>query len=222
MIKALFMDFYGTVVSDNGPFSYEVIKRVYKSGTAQSPDEVVAYWWKEFKIKTDQSFGENYRTQYELVMETFEEMLKHFNSNENVKELCNMMILQWSNPDIYEDTMKFFEQISLPVYFVTNSDNSSIHQAIDYHQMKPIGIITSEEAKCSKPRKEIFLYALEKAGLQASEVIHIGDSLSGDIQGARAAGIEAILMNRENKEVPPDITFVHNLEELLVILKTEL
>jgi HAD superfamily hydrolase (TIGR01549 family) len=195
---------------------------VYKSGTAQSPDEVVAYWWKKFKIKTDQSFGANYRTQYELVMETFEEMLKHFNSNENVKELCDMMILQWSKPNIYEDTMTFLDQMNLPIYFVTNSDNSSIHQAIDYHQMKPTGIITSEEAKCSKPRKEIFLYALEKAGLQASEVIHTGDSLSGDIQGPRSAGIEAILMNREKKEVPSDITFVHNLEELLTLLKTKL
>ncbi|MBT2293459.1 HAD-IA family hydrolase [Paenibacillus albidus] len=76
------------------------------------------------------------------------------------------------------------------------------------------GIVNSEQAKYSKPMKEIFLYALEKAGLKADEVIHIGDSLRSDIECAKAAGIEAIWLNRYNNPVTKGITAASNFEEI--------
>lgn len=49
MIKALFMDYYGTVAYENGPIMLEVIQSVYKNSTAKSPEEIFIYWWKTFK-----------------------------------------------------------------------------------------------------------------------------------------------------------------------------
>ena len=46
-----------------------------------------------------------------------------------------------------------------------------------------------------KPRPEIFLAALERAGVGADEAVYIGDNYYADIIGAREAGVNAILVD---------------------------
>ncbi|MEZ5198082.1 MAG: YjjG family noncanonical pyrimidine nucleotidase [Bacteroidales bacterium] len=58
-------------------------------------------------------------------------------------------------------------------------------------------VTTSEEARTKKPKKEIFEYALKKAGAQPGESIMIGDDLEVDILGAKAIGIDGIYCNYE-------------------------
>lgn len=76
--------------------------------------------------------------------------------------------------------------------------NLTVH--IQHRKIKTLGIeadidylVTSEEAGREKPSLEIFTLCLEKLGLPAEEVCCIGDSLVRDVEGARAAGIHAIL-----------------------------
>ena len=51
MIQAIFCDFYGTLVPEYGPASYEVIRRVCESGSEKNPKAVVAAWWKRYGEK---------------------------------------------------------------------------------------------------------------------------------------------------------------------------
>ena len=60
-------------------------------------------------------------------------------------------------------------------------------------------IVLSEEVGCQKPNPRIFEEALRMKGLQAEDVVMIGDSWSSDIQGAINAGIDQIWI-RKNKE----------------------
>ncbi|MBO7396388.1 MAG: HAD family hydrolase [Ruminococcus sp.] len=52
------------------------------------------------------------------------------------------------------------------------------------------------------------------------EVIHIGDSLSSDIEGARNAGIGAVWINRGGRNVPQGVRAVSDLLEAAAFLKT--
>ena len=58
------------------------------------------------------------------------------------------------------------------------------------------GTVTSAEAGARKPDPRIFLAALELAGCEASEVLHVGDTADEDVAGARVAGIRALLIDR--------------------------
>jgi putative hydrolase of the HAD superfamily len=60
------------------------------------------------------------------------------------------------------------------------------------------GVVTSAEVGASKPAPELFAAALRVAGAAPTEAIHVGDSLSEDVAGARAAGIRAVLLAREH------------------------
>jgi len=64
------------------------------------------------------------------------------------------------------------------------------------------GILTAAEAGVRKPAPEIFRQALGLAGVTAAEAIHVGDSVEEDVAGARAAGIEPVLLDRDGRERP--------------------
>lgn len=215
MIKAIFMDFYGTMVYENGPIALEVVQRVYKNSSAESVEEVFCYWWKTFREKLAYANGENFRTQREVALDNFKNVLEHFHSLEEPEKLLSRMEEHWCSTPIYEDARIFMEKVKLPVYFVTNSDDKYIYESLKMHNLHPEGVITSEQAKYSKPRKEIFLYALQKTGLKAKEVIHVGDSLQSDVKCPGEAGIKSIWLNREAKPVPEGVVSVEGFTELM-------
>jgi len=66
----------------------------------------------------------------------------------------------------------------------------------------------------------MFLLALHKFGYLPGEVIHVGDSISSDVYGAKAAGIMPIWVNRKNKAIPHDVDkHVADLLGVIDILK---
>ncbi|GMV91377.1 MAG: hypothetical protein AMXMBFR82_11550 [Candidatus Hydrogenedentota bacterium] len=60
-------------------------------------------------------------------------------------------------------------------------------------------ILTSAEAGISKPHPDIFLQACRRLNLPQEDVVHVGDSLEEDVDGAQAAGIRATLLDREGR-----------------------
>jgi putative hydrolase of the HAD superfamily len=74
------------------------------------------------------------------------------------------------------------------------------------------GVVTSAEAGASKPDPAIFERALSLAGCPAAQAIHVGDSLEEDVQGARAAGVRAVLLDRDGGR--GDISSLTELEGL--------
>lgn len=222
MIKAIFMDYYGTVTHENGPITVEVIKRIYKNSKANSPEEVFRYWWKTYKEKLADANGEKFRTQHDVALENFKELLEHFQSPEDSQELLERMEEHWCTTPVYEDARRFLEKTKLPVFFVTNSDDRYVLESIKKYGLYPQGVITSEQAKYSKPRKEIFLYALEKAGLQPEEVIHVGDSLESDVKCPRQVGIDSIWLNRETASVPDGVTSAGGFDEIERLLSVRM
>lgn len=215
MIKAFFLDFYGTVVHEDGEVVKKISQLIYETGKAESPSEVDFFWWKDFQNLFNNSYGNTFETQRALEKKSIKHTLEKFASNENIDKLSNYMFEHWVKPPIFEESKKFFEISPLPIYIVSNIDANDVLRAIEFHQLSPSGIFTSEDAKAYKPRKELFELALNTTGLHADEVIHIGDSLSSDVKGASSVGIKAIWLNRFNKENSCGVDSITNLLEAL-------
>ena len=66
-------------------------------------------------------------------------------------------------------------------------------------------IVISGEVGVKKPNPAIFSFALEQTDLRNDEVVYIGDAPE-DIQGARAAGIYPILIQRKHFDSASQIT----------------
>ncbi len=57
-------------------------------------------------------------------------------------------------------------------------------------------LVTSEEVGWAKPDPRIFAAALRRGRALPSEAIMVGDSWTGDVEGARSAGIRPVWFNR--------------------------
>jgi 2-haloalkanoic acid dehalogenase type II len=59
------------------------------------------------------------------------------------------------------------------------------------------GTVTSAQTGSRKPDPEIFRAALKLSGCAPDEALHVGDTPEEDVEGARAAGIRALLIDRD-------------------------
>lgn len=87
-------------------------------------------------------------------------------------------------------------------------------------------IAASARIGFEKPHPRIFEWALERAGVQPSEVIHVGDHVDADVEGARAVGIGAVLIDRNGRydadALPEGVPKIRTLDELLPIVDERL
>jgi len=72
-----------------------------------------------------------------------------------------------------------------------------------------------------KPDVRFYEEALRRCRLQPHEVLMVGDSMTTDIIGARAAGLDAVYFNRRNEPKDPhsSVAVIHSLPELLPLLE---
>ena len=82
------------------------------------------------------------------------------------------------------------------------------------------GVVASAVAGAAKPDPALFDAALSTAGCDASEALHVGDSLENDVAGAMAAGVAPVLIAREGgaageAHVPRGVPVVRSLVELV-------
>ena len=83
-------------------------------------------------------------------------------------------------------------------------------------------IAASARIGYEKPHRRIFEWALEKAGADPDAVIHVGDHVGADVEGARAVGISAVLIDRFGRHapagVPEGVPVITTLDELIPIV----
>lgn len=211
MTKAFFLDFYGTVVHEDGEIIKKITQIIYDTGKAESKSEIDAFWWNDFQSMFMNSYGDGFETQRALEEKSLEHTLTKFCSSANAQELSHYMYEHWMKPPIFEESHRFFASSPIPIYIVSNIDTADILKATEYHHLTPAGVFTSEDARAYKPRKELFELALRSTGLKADEVIHIGDSISSDVRGASSMNIRALWLNRFGKEIPDGVESITDL-----------
>jgi REG-2-like HAD superfamily hydrolase len=87
-------------------------------------------------------------------------------------------------------------------------------------------IAASARIGYEKPHPRIFEWALEQARVEPATVIHVGDHVDADIEGARGVGIAGVLIDRSGRhrpeEVPAGVPVIATLTELLPLVDARL
>jgi putative hydrolase of the HAD superfamily len=209
MIKAVFFDFYNTLISFDPPreelqvvacreFGIEVDRKAIPRG----------YWFAD-----DFMSRENARSPIHKRSQADE--LAFWSDYEAI-------ILRKAGVDISKDlALRIFTRArqldrrlvlfddALPIIRTLRSRGivlglvSNLSRALDGH-VKELGLtpyidfaLTSSEIGAEKPHSPIFLAALERAGVAASEAIHVGDQYHSDVVGAKGVGINPLLLDRD-------------------------
>jgi putative hydrolase of the HAD superfamily len=79
-------------------------------------------------------------------------------------------------------------------------------------------VFVSSRVGFAKPDARIFDAALSYHGVRPGEALHVGDSVTHDLQGAHNAGLEGILIDRGAAAANPDGRTISNLTEIVRLL----
>jgi len=105
------------------------------------------------------------------------------------------------NFELYEDALAALEELRkarLRIGLVSNGIRD-LTEFVAHHRLDVDAIVDSRSHGRVKPHPTIFEAALELLGVRAADAVMVGDSLEEDIEGARALGLRAILIDREER-----------------------
>ena len=129
-----------------------------------------------------------------------------------------------NNATLYEDVLPALDrlqQMDLKMGLISNWD-TPLHAMVEELGLAPYFEVVvashDQRVRSAKPDAAIFEYALNTVGVSAEEAVHIGDSFEADIMGAHAAGIRAILLDRDGTQTgrwEETIRTLHALPDLI-------
>ena len=138
------------------------------------------------------------------------------------EDFLNMTTARFSLLPGAEELVRYLAK-KYPLTVVTNGFVEVQYEKFDKSGLRDCfaHIVLSEEVGCQKPNPRIFEEALRMNGLQAEDVVMIGDSWNSDIQGAINAGIDQIWIRKSKDPLPEGQSatyLVQSLSEVMEIL----
>ena len=218
MIKAIFMDYTGTMVQESGEELKTVVGRICRHSDLHEPTAVMRVWWSLVKEYEEASYGADYLTEDEIVDKALQKMAGTIHLEEDLGELHQLIQGFWVHAPLFPDVKPFLERCPVPVYVISNNGIQYVEESLKEKGISTAGIVCADMVRAYKPHRELFERALEHSGRRADEVLHVGDSYQSDVQGARSAGIRPVLIRRGGTETHEDMTTVRELTEMLDLL----
>jgi putative hydrolase of the HAD superfamily len=105
------------------------------------------------------------------------------------------------NFDIFDDVLPTLAELrrhELAIGLVSNTSRD-LDAFIEHHGIDVDAVVSSGRHGKTKPHPTIFRAALALLEVDAAEAVMIGDSIDDDVEGARAVGMRALLLDRENR-----------------------
>jgi putative hydrolase of the HAD superfamily len=110
-----------------------------------------------------------------------------------------------ANFELYEDVLPVLDELrahGLKLGLVSNGIRN-LTEFVAHHRLGVDATVDSRTHGYVKPHPTIFQAALDRLGVRAEAAAMVGDSLEEDVDGARALGLRAILVDRDGRY--PDV-----------------
>ena len=124
---------------------------------------------------------------------------------------ARVIVREWERHEnffLYDDALPAIAELrrhNLRLGLISNGQRD-LDEFAEHHELDVDACIGSMHHGYVKPHRSIFEAALEALDAGVDEAAMVGDSPSDDIEGARAIGLRAILLDREGIHMPgPDV-----------------
>jgi len=208
MIKAVFFDFYNTLVDYDPPREETQSKVLGELGIKVNPKALRRPIMVADDFLSQEharlSLGKRSKEETMALYGQYQGMILREAGLEASAELIGNILKKWMSIDLkmalYKDVAPALDELKergLTLGLISNVDRdiSADYEKLglgNWLQLK----ITSQDVGFSKPHPEIFQAALKQAGVKPAEAIYVGDQYQIDVVGANGAGMRGILIDR--------------------------
>jgi len=226
-IRAVFFDFGGTllVMRRDRIFSKVLAEEGYQMdlGTIHSAYGSADPWWLSVygaRVMSPSETSEAYRALEERVFSALFPQADHLEA----VRISRQVRKRWPElahevpPKLYPDAEPTLQRLKSRGYSLGLVSNAP---ADTRKTVETIGIskyldtiAISGVVGYTKPNPEIFRVALKEVRASPAEAVHVGDVYEADVIGARNAGIEGILIDRDGTAERADCPRIGSLAEL--------
>lgn len=213
MVKAVFIDYMGTIVDEHSPEMAEIIHRICKNSNIHDPKQVQRFILDIRRRYEADSCLDTYLTQDEIVDRLISDMAGQIGLTDEPSALRGLIRSHWVNASVFPDACTFFDQCPVPIYIITNIGYPYMEQALRRNGLKAAGVVSADAARAYKPHREIFNEALRISYCIPGEVVHIGDSYDTDVVGAQSAGIRPVLLLRGHTQQHSGVDAADSLDQ---------
>ena len=121
--------------------------------------------------------------------------------------------------ELYDDALPvldFLRERDLKIGLLSNSSRN-LAEFVEHHRLRADAVLTSHAHGKTKPHEAIFRAMLGLLGVEPPEAVMVGDTIDDDVEGARAVGMRAVLLDREGRYPEVDER-LDDLRELPAVL----
>lgn len=215
MVKLIIFDFWGTLM-ENGVFPSPVRQVKYLLRIEEPFSEYIVRFEKVFMLK-----------KYDDLYSAFMAVCDDFNI-EPEKFILDKLVGMWNKHKLlarpFRETYDVLEKLKKEGYklaLISDTDCFTTDEVLDKYNMRMYfdDVTFSYKVNMLKTNPEMYKLVLENFKIDKSEALVVGDSIETDINGAKEAGIKAVLVDRkDHREFSPKI---RDLSELDPFLKNE-
>lgn len=227
-IKAVIFDLDMTLVDHPTPFveTFEQLLREFADRLApKTPEEFSNIFWGKALMNWQAMLAGELGAE-EAQLHTFDETLRELHLDPH---LAQAMIergdrLHADSARLFDDSLEVLERLraaGMKLGIITNGFGSTQRAKIERCNLEDYvdTVIVSGEAGLHKPGAAVFNLALERLGAEPNETIFVGDNPVDDIEGAHNAGMQAVLVDPQERQDPGLAEArIHCLSELLPLL----
>ncbi|MBI5379589.1 MAG: HAD-IA family hydrolase, partial [Nitrospirae bacterium] len=120
---------------------------------------------------------------------------------------------------LFPETTEALERLTVlgyPLGIISNFDSRLLTVCETLGIRRFFASITfSSAVGAAKPDPAIFRHAVAEHGVTPGEALHVGDNPEGDIEGALAAGLRAVLVDRRGRHAASQVPTIRSLLELI-------
>lgn len=156
----------------------------------------------------------------------YSDLVREFGYAEEDGRLPLALYRTFSSPSNYgayydvQETLEELRDLGLRLGLISNFEAwlEGLLEDLGLHSYFDVLVISGRE-EYEKPHPRIFGVALERAAVPASRALHVGDSPISDLEGARKAGMQAVIIDRWGRFPHLDSHRISDLRELPPLLK---
>ncbi|MBD3182780.1 HAD-IA family hydrolase [Candidatus Poribacteria bacterium] len=225
-ISAFSFDMYRTIF-DTRDFHEQAVKEILirEKSTSVNPNEFHTRWDKLYDEVHAEMAPVKFLREREVAVESLKRLFKEFGINGDAEVGVSIWLDKYEKGDLYPEVEEVLNKLSenFPIIIISNVDNDDLGFSIVKNKKLPLkAILTSESYQSYKPHRRMFQEAVSILKCKPEEILHVGDSQSADVVGARRAGFQAAWLNRRGDKLKPGIPkpdfVIADLRELLNII----